>query len=200
MNKCATCEKDLPGVIAATFPVECAACIAKASAPTGHASRIVTGLWAGPWRTLDELGELKQVEVVVSCLPIGTRACDRSAEDIRGKLAHVERWNPGRKILHRILVTSDTDQSIQPEHIRHALDQTHLPTLIHCNAGQNRSTMLAACWLLLHGRPIERPMTKGLDALNMVARIRARTLGHTPKVYPEMQENVMRFAAWLRRA
>jgi len=165
-----------------------------------HASKIVTGLWAGPWRSLDELDELKQVEVVVSCLPIGTRACDRSAEDIRGKLAHVKRWNPGRELRHRILVTSDTDASIPPEHIRHVLDQTHVPTLIHCNAGQNRSTMLAACWLLLHRRPIEQPVIEGLDALNFVGRIRARDLGRPPKLYPEMQENVMRFAAWLKQA
>jgi hypothetical protein len=196
--KCATCGKDLPGVLASTFPVNCAACIAKVlETRPSHTTRIVTGLWAGPWRSLSELGKLQQVEVVVSCLPIGTRACDRSAEEIRGKLAHIERWEPGRKILHRILVTSDTDRSIPPEHIRHALDQTHLPTLIHCNAGQNRSTMLAACWLLLHRRPIGGEAGTAAEALAFVSRARAAKLGKVPNVYPEMRATVERFADWL---
>ena len=93
-----------------------------------HTSLIAPGLWAGPWRSTDELDELKGIEVVVSCLPIGTRACDRSATDIRSKLAHVERWEPGHEIRHRIMVTSDTDAGIPCEHIAHVLGDS-APTL-----------------------------------------------------------------------
>ncbi len=152
------------------------------------ATLIAPGLWAGPFGSLQELDELEDLAVVVSILPIGTRDCAESATFIRGVL-------DGRELLHRILVTSDTDPHIPAEHIAHVLADRR-PTLIHCNAGQNRSTAMAACWLLLHQDAEPYPRS----VLRYVMDKRAEDLGRAPKVYAQMEATVIRFGAWLKAA
>ena len=160
------------------------------------ATLITPGLWAGSYGSLQSLDKFEELEVVVSILPIGTRPADMSASDVRGHLDHFARWK-GRKLAHRVLVMSDVDALIPPEHIAHALGDNR-PTLIHCNAGQNRSTAMAACWLLLHrGHHWE---TDGQRVLAYVSRQRQADLGNPPRVYAQMEANVSRFAEWLKAA
>jgi hypothetical protein len=151
-------------------------------------SEIVKGrLWAGPIRclkkeTLTELIE-KGVVCVVSCLPIGQV----------GAFA-IDSVSPKPKA-HHVLVTWD-DEVVDPERIDYAI-HLNVPTLIHCNAGENRSTTLAACWLLKHDGWHSHPSTTWEEALDYVVLRRRETLRREPRVYDEMRRNIQRYAAWL---
>ena len=121
----------------------------------------------------------------MSVLPIGTQPCDQTATFIRGVLG-------GRGLRHRVLVTSDTDPHIPNEHIAHVLGDP-APTLIHCNAGQNRSTAMAACWLLMHRDVGPDPQF----VLRYVKHRREADLGNWPRVYAQMEATVIRFGKFL---
>ena len=150
-----------------------------------HSVIVVGRLWSGPFQSLQELDDMSGLEVVVSILPIGSLPCDETAHTIRQRLS-------GRGLRHRILVTSDHDNSIPCEHIAD-VTRDPAPTLIHCNAGQNRSTMLAACWLLHRGTD-----DNAEDALYRVSSARESELGFPPKVYPSMAATVARFEGYLK--
>lgn len=139
-------------------------------------------LWSGSIRCLQKptLTELvdKGVVCVVSCMPIGQV----------GAFA-IDAVTPKPKA-HRLIVMWD-DEVLEPERIDYAID-LNVPTLIHCNAGENRSTTMAACWLLKH-----TTMQTATGALDFVERARARDLRRAPRVYDEMRKNVERYAEWL---
>ncbi|HEU01423.1 hypothetical protein LCGC14_0273270 [marine sediment metagenome] len=156
------------------------------------ATCIVEGLlWAGSVRSLDlcTLLDLQEqgLRRVISVLPIGNRPCDQSAEFIRQLLARL-------KLQHRIVVSAD-DAALPPDYVAHALGDDLAPTLIHCNAGQNRSTALAACWLI-HHRIGAGTLLDAARALSCIMEQRARDLGAVPRLWPAMQANVEAFAAW----
>jgi protein-tyrosine phosphatase len=148
-----------------------------------HASTIVPGLlWSGSRRVVEHpIPDL--IEVIVSCLPIGRVPCHDSAHSIRETIGDR---------LHRIVVCGDHDP-LPPEYIAHALDNHDAtvrgsrPTLIHCNAGVNRSSTMAACWLVLHqGHTAAR-------AIEQVINTRPEA-----EMSEAMRDNVVRVAQWCR--
>lgn len=152
-------------------------------------SEIVKGrLWSGPITCLHKpvLSELidKGVVCVISCMPIGqvgAFAIDSIA--VKPKA-------------HHVLVTWD-DEVVEPERIDYAI-HLDVPTLIHCNAGENRSSALAACWLLKHDGWHTHPSTTADDALDYVRLRRHETLHRPPRIDDAMIENVRRYSQWLR--
>ena len=137
---------------------------------------IVPGkLWAGNIRSIQNIPAAARC--VLSILPIGNRDIEETARKLRSVIS----------IEHRILITGDFD-SLPPLHIRHAL-RPEVPILIHCNAGYNRSTALAACWLLEFGG-----FTDPWAALQAVAGKRQADLGEPLKIFDAMEGNVERYA------
>jgi len=157
-----------------------------------HASLIVSGLWAGPYRSLEEIDQMEGLQTIISILPIAQIPCDGSAATIRQWLART-----APHIRHRILVTSDTEPNLSPEYISHVVSFAKVPTLIHCNGGRNRSSMLAACWLLFY-----RKAASPEQALEIVKTQRLPQFKEAPgrRFYldPAMIQTVHRFAAWLK--
>ncbi len=152
-------------------------------------SEISTGrLWSGPIKSVkpENLRPLmdKGLVCIVSCLPIGQVGAFPP-----------EMIEPKPKA-HHILTCWD-EEPVEPERIDYAI-HLDVPTLIHCNAGQNRSSALAACWLLKHDGWLTHPSTTWKDALDYVILRRRELLGREPKIYDEMRQNVRRYAAWLK--
>jgi len=139
-------------------------------------STLVDGrLWSGPKSSVDHIPELKNLglEVLISVFPISHWACDKTARLVRENLHGVR---------HRIVIAHDHDV-LPPEYIDHAIT-TNAPTLIHCNAGENRSTAMACCWLIKHEG------WKADKALEYVLRERCLALGHEPRLFDPMRHNV----------
>ena len=156
------------------------------------ASEIIRGrLWAGPMQSIisENLKELIDYGLVcvLSILPVGNFGFP------------LDRIDPKPKA-HRVLVTWD-DEDLDPERIDYAV-HLNVQTLVHCNLGQNRSTALAACWLLKHEGWITHPSINLGDAtaavVDIVVRARAKTLGAEPRLHAKMIENVVRYAEWLK--
>lgn len=139
-------------------------------------STLVDGrLWSGPKSAIDHVPELKQLglEVIISVFPISHFACDKTARLVRENLHGLK---------HRIVIAHDHDP-LPSEYIDHALS-TNAPTLIHCNAGENRSTAMACCWLIKHeGWGVNQ-------AIDHVVRERYKVLGHEPRFFDTMRHNV----------
>ncbi|NIT77304.1 MAG: hypothetical protein GWN58_22895 [Anaerolineae bacterium] len=152
-------------------------------------SEIVPGrLWAGSINSVkpENMRALtdKGLVCVVSCLPIGqVGAFPPEVIEPKPKAHHI--------------LTCWDDEVVEPKRIDYAI-HLNVPTLIHCNAGQNRSTCIAACWLLKHDGWLTHPSTTWQEALVAVTLKRRELLGREPKVYDEMRENVRRYAEWLR--
>jgi hypothetical protein len=148
-------------------------------------------LWAGPVQSVspENLRELIDhgLVCVLSILPVGNFGFP------------LDRIDPKPKA-HQILVTWD-DEDLDPERIDYAI-RIDKPTLVHCNSGQNRSTALAACWLLKHDKWLTHPSINLGDAtaavVDIVVRARAKTLGAEPRLHAKMIENVVRYAEWLK--
>jgi hypothetical protein len=145
-------------------------------------TEIVKGkLWSGPVQSImpENLRRVldQGVVCIVSVLPIGQVGFP------------VDRIEPRPKA-HHVLVAWDDDE-LDPQRIDYAI-HLNVPTLIHCNAGENRSTTLAACWLLKHisGH-------SWASALELVMQAREQELGRPPRVHDQMRQNVERYAAWL---
>ena len=132
----------------------------------------------GDW---EELVSKRGVRCCISILPIGRPGVSRA--DVLDPLPRY----------HRILHAWD-DTVLQPDVIRAVID-LEVSTFIHCNSGENRSSMLAACWLLWHTQPALA--VNGEKAWKEVLASRAKTLGHEPKTRPAMHENVKKFADYL---
>jgi hypothetical protein len=90
---------------------------------------------------------------------------------------------------HRILNCLDNDP-VEPIRI-HWLIDLPVPTLVHCNVGQNRSSMVSSCWLVLHKK------MDAESALRTVSAKRTATLGHEPRISEVMRQNVHTYATWL---
>ncbi len=131
-------------------------------------------LWAGNLESVRS--DIPGVQCVLSIFPVAT-----STEDIRYSIN-------GKK--HHILVAGDYNR-IPPADIDSALD-SDLPMLIHCNAGQNRSTALATCWLLRHGG-----FTDAAFASAVVLLKRAEDLGIPPRMTDVMWANIEEYAIYL---
>jgi hypothetical protein len=156
---------------------------------TPYSEIVKDRLWAGPISSVkpENLRPLMDQGLVciVSCLPIGSV----------GAFAP-EVIEPKPKA-HHLLCCWD-DEELEPERIDYAI-HLNVPTLIHCNAGQNRSTTLATCWLLKHDGWATHPSVSAGDALDLVIRERTKRLRREPRVYDEMRENIRRYAEWLRK-
>lgn len=148
-----------------------------------QASAILDGLlWSGPHQTVvtpDYLTRLvaQGLECIISILPVGNPGFP------------VDRIRPIPNA-HRILTCMD-DETVDPQRI-HWLIDLPVPTLIHCNAGQNRSSMVAACWIIHH---------RGMDADTALMKViakRSAVLGHEPRITPVMRENVHAYAKWFQ--
>ena len=156
-----------------------------------HYTEILEGrLWVGSIRSVafrENLRELKDsgLKCVLSVLPIGK----------------IGGWSPcqmeERVEAHRILFSWD-DTELEPVWIERAID-LDVPTLIHCNSGKNRSTAIAACWLLRHHSSLFKSTLWTDEAIEMVKSARDKTRGTPADIYPEMRENVKRYWHWLVR-
>jgi hypothetical protein len=139
-------------------------------------------LWAGGREAVenqDFLAKLlsRGVRVVVSILPVGGL-----------NIAYLRPKPP----LWKLLIAEDNEE-LDPQYIDLAINLP-APTLIHCNAGQNRSTALAACWMMRHVVSSEDPGAIMKRAIMM----RARDLGGQPRVFGEMHGNVASYGEWLQ--
>lgn len=160
------------------------------------ASEIVLGLWAGPYQALHEIEEMKGLETIISILPLGRERCNVTARAIRAYLAL-----EGFTGEHRILVMDDDEPQLGNASILHCLKNSG-PMLIHCNGGRNRSSMLAACWLILMRSRSGPPHTTPDEALEFVKQRRLPQFKEGPgrEFYqdPNMIQTVHRFAKWLK--
>lgn len=138
-------------------------------------------LWACGWAELPALVDAVDPECIVSVLPIGSKDPTTTARYIRGRIAGRAR--------HRIVVAHDHDP-LPPEYVDHALSFDG-STIVHCNAGANRSVALAACWRLRHDCPDRRDLDPDAVIDHVIAVRRGR-------VTDEMRENVRAYAGWLR--
>ena len=152
------------------------------------ATELVEGkLWAGSRRAVENgqyfRGLLeKGVTNVVTILPIGAPGAWPLETSFRFKPQSL-----------RVLIMGDREE-IPPQMIDSAIGAigSPVPTLIHCNVGQNRSTAVAACWMLRHGHAAAETV------LDHVMGLRAVDIGALPRVSPEMRKNVENYAEWLK--
>lgn len=100
--------------------------------------------------------------------------------------------------VHRVLVCLD-DEYVSPVRIDYAVN-LHVPTLIHCNAGKNRSTAVAACWLIKHCIFVYGDDLSAVPdrAIGWVVDRRTEALGWPPKISDVMRFNVKKYFKWLR--
>ena len=87
------------------------------------------------------------------------------------------------------------DDVLSPEDIHQALGPTKTPVVSICQLGQNRSSALAACYIIRHGYKAVSTAISFVEEqrtphLNAVGRSGA-------KVSPQMRANVYAYAAWL---
>jgi len=141
-------------------------------------------LWAGSRHAVENgqhfRGLLEKGMVcTVSILPIGSPGA--------WPLESSFRYKPPAM---RVLIMGDHEE-IPPTLIDHAVSMD-APTLIHCNVGQNRSTAIAACWLLKHGHYDDDEI-----AWQYVVGRRTRDIGASPRVSKEMRQNVATYREWL---
>lgn len=154
-------------------------------------SKVGRGVYCGPyaalreWDLLWELG-VRDLTSIVPVARVGVFQADHPS------------LSP-RPLLHRVFFSWDDTVWDDPLRVDLAINGCR-PIFIHCNSGQNRSTALAACRVLRDmyaggGEPCltEPPFDV---ALTDVIGARQETLGHPPKVYPEMFRNVQRYSDW----
>jgi len=147
-------------------------------------------LWACAHKDIHEPHAMEKLidqglECVVSILPAGIyNICD---------------IDPKPQV-HKVLVCLDNSQ-VSPERIEGVVSLM-APTLIHCNAGKNRSTAIAACWLIKQCSFIYdrggNTATIVNRAIDYVIEKRAATFGYLPQVTETMRHNVYKYFKWLR--
>lgn len=99
---------------------------------------------------------------------------------------------------HWVLKALD-DDVLEPKAILEAIAPKCL-TLVHCQLGQNRSTAIAVCWLMLHEPSIWRAneCRRHIETIERRRTLDLAELGRSrAEVSPQMRQNVWNFAAYL---
>lgn len=94
------------------------------------------------------------------------------------------------------------DEVLSPAQIEAAV-AGKVPTLVHCQLGQNRSTAIAICWLRRNLHVVGDVKLGNLDdTIRWVVEERTRDLKHlgraAAELSPAMRDNVNRYEEWLR--
>jgi hypothetical protein len=148
-------------------------------------------LWSSGWRPVSDQDALRVlygrgVECITTVTPIGQRC-----------VWHIDGIEPMPKY-QRVLYCWD-QSPLLPEQID-ATVNLDVPTLIHCNAGKNRSTAIAICWLLRHVVDPEQYGTEESvqQIIDDAIALRSKTIEQPELVSDVMVENVKKYAQWLR--
>jgi len=162
-------------------------------------STIVSGwLYSGPYTSwLNEWPGLHAagVKSVISIVPIASPGIFKA--DPRSVIP--------RPLIHKVLFAWD-DTVLAPDQIDVVISHPNtlssqgpvFSTFIHCNSGENRSTALAACWLLRHTSVGGLRHEAAEQAISRVYDARTETLGRPPKLHDVMRANVAAYASWLQ--